>query len=1336
MITGVVLARDEERNIVECLRSFFPHVDELLLVDMESKDQTVALARPFVRKVLSHPIIPNFDSARNIAIPEAAFDWIWFLDADERVSNATACHVKEVIAHHGDQLVAITIPFKSYFCGKWIEHCGWWPGYTMPRVLKRGHFRFPDRIHSGVEFDGPEYRVPPDPALGIDHFSYESIEHYFEKFNRYTTTESKNLAEQGAMPDWRAGIEAMVRDLWLYYERGAGRLDGRHGWILSWLAGQYRWAAHAKLLDRLPPEQKPSSEDAPVDLDDVFSAMRDELTRLRADSPNTPLQILWRSPLLDPSGYAEDARLLLRGVARGEREVCAEELRWSEAAAECQEDDLALIRALLRSAPTAPYAAITSCIPTLCAPDPKASLNILRATFETDRIPTDWLPILDQFDEIWVFAEHNRKAFIAGGAAPEKIQVLPGVIDTKQFCPTGDRLILPDGLENRFVFLSIFDWQIRKGWDVLLRAYCETFKAEDGAGLLLKVTRNHGHPVEVIQSQMNDILQGVGESLESRPDIVLWDETLSTQQLTSLYRRVGAFVLATRGEGWGRPLMEAMATGLPTIGTQGSGNDDFMTDANSFLIPADWVDVPEEAVREIPVYQGHRWLEPNREALAGILREVFSNPEIRASKGETARRDMAAKFDVSHAAKLIDERLRRAESRFAPHQQTTSNRDAVRVNLDGEFFASHSFANINERIADELSQREDVSLSVTRRVHNPVHENGSKLQRAIKALQDHTPQGGVEVTIRHAFPPNFQPPDSGYWVHIQPWEFGSLPRDWVGPLRDQVDEIWAPTEYVKQCYVRSGIASDKIHVIPWGVDPTAFNPDGPALKLPTVKSFAFLFVGGAIERKGFDTLLSAFQSEFTAEDDVCLVVKDMGANTFYRFSDLRDRLNRHIQEGNSPEIVYLNRDMSPGQVAALYRACDCLVAPYRGEGFGLPILEAMACGAPVVVPSGGASDDFTSTETAFLLPSVEVETEHTWRLAGPATELSVRVEDVQRAMRDAYENRRETHAKGQAAAQSVCYRYTWRKTVEQMVERIQHLSGLETPPRAVNAKPDGAPVASLTLVIAFRGEDLSGLVESVAATRPFVDELIVVSDRDDDSLHRLAHEYSLRLVHQDWSDHWGEFFNAGLRRSASDWILCLNGGEWIDDLQLRQLRATLNTSPLDVRGYRVSLTSAVESERPCDIRLFRNAAQLEFQYRCIASVEPALRQMGGVVGVANVSIENREDYAARTTSARELLHRDLAENPGAPHVLRSLAELHFHNGDFFHAECYFQDYIAAESNPDVTILIAYINLIECQFGTGDPHRAVESIQAAEKLFPGDQRLAAMRARIPWQHPNA
>ena len=103
MITCVILVRNEAMNIIPCIEAIRRHVDEIILIDMESSDATVKLARPLVDKILNHPLISNFDSARNIAIDQAAFDWLWFVDADERVPDQVGQLIRQLVTDSGDE---------------------------------------------------------------------------------------------------------------------------------------------------------------------------------------------------------------------------------------------------------------------------------------------------------------------------------------------------------------------------------------------------------------------------------------------------------------------------------------------------------------------------------------------------------------------------------------------------------------------------------------------------------------------------------------------------------------------------------------------------------------------------------------------------------------------------------------------------------------------------------------------------------------------------------------------------------------------------------------------------------------------------------------------------------------------------------------------------------------------------------------------------------------------------------------------------------------------------------------------------------------------------------
>ncbi len=227
-----------------------------------------------------------------------------------------------------------------------------------------------------------------------------------------------------------------------------------------------------------------------------------------------------------------------------------------------------------------------------------------------------------------------------------------------------------------------------------------------------------------------------------------------------------------------------------------------------------------------------------------------------------------------------------------------------------------------------------------------------------QCLRQPMPEGALHVS--HRWPPRLEPPAAGHWILMQPWEFGSLPRAWLHSMTLEADAVWVYSSYLRECYQRSGVPAERLHVVPLGVDPTLFHPDATPRTLRTSKRFKFLFVGGTIHRKGIDLLLDAYHAAFTARDDVCLVIKDLGGGSFYRGQTARERLARWHDDPDAPEIEYLHGDWPDSELPGLYTACMCLVTPYRGEGFGLPIAEALACARPALVTGHGAALDFCS----------------------------------------------------------------------------------------------------------------------------------------------------------------------------------------------------------------------------------------------------------------------------------------------------------------------------------------------------------------------------------------
>lgn len=296
-------------------------------------------------------------------------------------------------------------------------------------------------------------------------------------------------------------------------------------------------------------------------------------------------------------------------------------------------------------------------------------------------------------------------------------------------------------------------------------------------------------------------------------------------------------------------------------------------------------------------------------------------------------------------------------------KQGESSDDICRVFWEGPIFSHQSLANINRHLQLKMSQDPNFKSSA---LYSEPHEYEPDLPVLKTTNFSHPP----DCFISHRWPPRFNAPQEGQWVNIIPWEFGIVPREWVTPLNTQLDRLWVPSQFVADSFIRSGVKAEQIKVIPNGVDTKIYHPEGSLLELKDARSFRFLFVGGTIQRKGIDILLEAYCQTFSAKDDVTLIIKGFGQKGIYSTFSNQNSIKDIMADPNLPDVLYLSDDFSDQEMASLYRSCHCYVHPYRGEGFGMPILEAMACGLPVIVPDAGPCLDFCDPEFAWFVPSL------------------------------------------------------------------------------------------------------------------------------------------------------------------------------------------------------------------------------------------------------------------------------------------------------------------------------------------------------------------------------
>ncbi|MBF2052471.1 MAG: glycosyltransferase [Candidatus Sericytochromatia bacterium] len=370
---------------------------------------------------------------------------------------------------------------------------------------------------------------------------------------------------------------------------------------------------------------------------------------------------------------------------------------------------------------------------------------------------------------------------------------------------------------------------------------------------------------------------------------------------------------------------------------------------------------------------------------------------------------------------------------------------ALSLRWEGDVLKYTSLAAVNRELLVQAMARQDWALEV----RNPSDPDFDAAPgTALYPLKQHmylplsdTP----DLVVRHAWPVNFDLPASGgHWVMIQPWEFGSLPVRWVYHINRFVDQVWVPSNFVQQSFLESGVLPEKVAVVPNGVNVAQFHPEAPPLLLPTEKRFKFLFVGGGIHRKGIDLLIEAYLSVFTAQDDVSLVIKDFGAGEVYSGFDVTALLTQAREKyPDGAEILHLTDNLAPEEMPSLYTAADCLVHPYRGEGFALPIAEAMACERAVLVTGFGACLDYCTPENAYLIPAEKVYFEDKRIDQAVTVDLPYWAEPDMAAfkalLRQVYENPEEARMKARQARQDIQDNWTWSHSFMQMNAAMQRL---------------------------------------------------------------------------------------------------------------------------------------------------------------------------------------------------------------------------------------------------------------------------------------------------------
>ncbi len=417
---------------------------------------------------------------------------------------------------------------------------------------------------------------------------------------------------------------------------------------------------------------------------------------------------------------------------------------------------------------------------------------------------------------------------------------------------------------------------------------------------------------------------------------------ISDENLIAYYKVSDVFLCMSEHEGFGVPLIEAMVFDIPVVAYDSSNIKNTLNGA------------------------GVLFKEKNYEDIAGFLSVLSKNKVV---KRNILKRQREVIKNYS------DNKITNSLFNFFNSTGIEANNNTIhkqhlqykKYQIEGPFDSSYSLALVNREMALALDNLypDEVSLFSTEGPGN-FEPAGDFLEHnpVVKKLWMNSKTNSIiDVVARNLYPPRVDDM-RGYinMLHSYGWEESAFPEEYVQKFNLYLDGITVHSAYVRKILIDNGVTVP-VYVNCLGADhvlkvlPEEYNGY-------TGKAFKFLHISSGFPRKGIDILLKAYIEAFSADDDVTLIIK-----TFPNIHNTAEKDIEEIKYNNPgcPEIILINKDLDYGYIVDLYKKCNVLVAPSRGEGFGLPMAEAMLLDIPVITTAYGGQTDFCTEENAWLI---------------------------------------------------------------------------------------------------------------------------------------------------------------------------------------------------------------------------------------------------------------------------------------------------------------------------------------------------------------------------------
>ena len=414
------------------------------------------------------------------------------------------------------------------------------------------------------------------------------------------------------------------------------------------------------------------------------------------------------------------------------------------------------------------------------------------------------------------------------------------------------------------------------------------------------------------------------------------------RDIYALYRSADLYVSLSQHEGFGMPLVEAMAFDLPVLAfaagsiaaTLGPGGLALENPTPGTMAAAAKLILQEPGLRR-------QMIEGQHTALARYERPVL------AGAFERFLRQIG--FDVTLGS--------------APQPVPVVRPQWL---VEGPFDSSYSLAIVNRELARALARTGEAVALISRDGPGPFPPSQAFLDANpdVAGMVERGRTGVFpDLCLRNQYPPHVADMPGRLRVLANyAWEESGFPADWVDEFNVSLDLVTVTSAYVAKILRDNGVHVP-IHVVGNAVDHILAERAAPPVARDASGVFRFLHVSSGFPRKGLDVLLAAWGAAFTRRDAVALVIKT--------FPNIHNRVEAELAEfraghPDAAPITLINAELDPAAMSDLYDRADALVCPSRGEGFGLPLAEAMALGKPVITTAYGGQSDFCTADTAWL----------------------------------------------------------------------------------------------------------------------------------------------------------------------------------------------------------------------------------------------------------------------------------------------------------------------------------------------------------------------------------